>query len=100
MEGKMKFNEFLQVFDAYRKYLGMEDLTVPAQAAPAPNPAQAAPAPNPAQAAPLAPSVNGGMEAIMQSLTAINEKLAKTPVPTAQEVQPVGVEDIIAKMFD
>ena len=29
----------------------------------------------------------------------INEKLAKTPVPTAQEVQPVGVEDIIAKMF-
>ena len=74
MEGKMKFNEFLQVFDAYRKYLGMEEK--------------------------LAPSVDGGMEAIMQSLTAINEKLAKTPVPTAQEVKPVGVEDIIAKMFD
>ena len=89
MEGKMKFNEFLQVFDAYRKYLGMEDVEKPA---PAPEPK-----PEPA---PLAPSVDGGMEAIMQSLTAINEKLAKTPVPTAQEVQPVGVEDIIAKMFE
>ena len=93
MEGKMKFNEFLQVFDAYRKYLGMEDLAAPASA---PAPEQK---PEPAPAA-LAPSVDGGMEAIMQSLTAINEKLAKTPVPTAQEVQPVGVEDIIAKMFD
>ena len=93
MEGKMKFNEFLQVFDAYRKYLGMEDVVTPA---PAPAPA---PAPTPAPEK-LAPSVDGGMEAIMQSLTAINEKLAKTPVPTAQEVQPVGVEDIIAKMFD
>lgn len=89
MEGKMKFNEFLQVFDAYRKYLGMEDVATPA---PAPEPK-----PEPKN---LAPSVDGGMEAIMQSLTAINEKLAKTPVPTAQEVQPVGVEDIIAKMFD
>lgn len=93
MEGKMKFNEFLQVFDAYRKYLGMEDLAAPA---PAPTPAPE-PKPEPEK---LAPSVDGGMEAIMQSLTAINEKLAKTPVPTAQEVQPVGVEDIIAKMFD
>lgn len=89
MEGKMKFNEFLQVFDAYRKYLGMEDVATPT---PAPEPK-----PEPKK---LAPSVDGGMEAIMQSLTAINEKLAKTPVPTAQEVQPVGVEDIIAKMFD
>lgn len=97
MEGKMKFHEFLQVFDAYRKYLGMEDLAAPASA-PAPAPAPE-PKPEPAHAA-LAPSVDGGMEAIMQSLTAINEKLAKTPVPTAQEVQPVGVEDIIAKMFD
>ena len=93
MEGKMKFNEFLQVFDAYRKYLGMEDLAAPA---PAPAPAPEV-KPEPEK---LAPSVDGGMEAIMQSLTAINEKLAKTPVPTAQEVQPVGVEDIIAKMFD
>lgn len=93
MDGKMKFNEFLQVFDAYRKYLGMEDLAAPA---PAPVPAPE-PKPEPEK---LAPSVDGGMEAIMQSLTAINEKLAKTPVPTAQEVQPVGVEDIIAKMFD
>lgn len=93
MEGKMKFNEFLQVFDAYRKYLGMEDVATPAPApAPAPEPK-----PEPEK---LAPSVDGGMEAIMQSLTAINEKLAQTPVPTAQEVQPVGVEDIIAKMFD
>lgn len=93
MEGKMKFNEFLQVFDAYRKYLGMEDVATPTPApAPAPEPK-----PEPKK---LAPSVDGGMEAIMQSLTAINEKLAKTPVPTAQEVQPVGVEDIIAKMFD
>lgn len=93
MEGKMKFNEFLQVFDAYRKYLGMEDVATPTPApAPAPEPK-----PEPEK---LAPSVDGGMEAIMQSLTAINEKLAKTPVPTAQEVQPVGVEDIIAKMFD
>lgn len=91
MEGKMKFNEFLQVFDAYRKYLGMEDVTAPA---PAPAPATEQ------KPEKLAPSVDGGMEAIMQSLTAINEKLAKTPVPTAQEVQPVGVEDIIAKMFD
>lgn len=89
MEGKMKFNEFLQVFDAYRKYLGMEDVATPT---PAPEPK-----PEPEN---LAPSVDGGMEAIMQSLTAINEKLAKTPVPTAQEVKPVGVEDIIAKMFD
>ena len=89
MEGKMKFNEFLQVFDAYRKYLGMEDLAAPA-------PAQEV-KPEPEK---LAPSVDGGMEAIMQSLTAINEKLAKTPVPTAQKVQPVGVEDIIAKMFN
>lgn len=89
MEGKMKFNEFLQVFDAYRKYLGMEDVATPT---PAPEPK-----PEPEK---LAPSVDGGMEAIMQSLTAINEKLAKTPVPTAQEVKPVGVEDIIAKMFD
>ena len=95
MDGKMKFNEFLQVFDAYRKYLGMEDVVTPAPApAPAPEPK---PEPDPAA---LAPSVDGGMEAIMQSLTAINEKLAKTPVPTAQQVQPVGVEDIIAKMFD
>lgn len=93
MEGKMKFNEFLQVFDAYRKYLGMEDVAAPT---PAPTPAPE-PKPEPKK---LAPSVDGGMEAIMQSLTAINEKLAKTPVPTAQEVQPVGVEDIIAKMFD
>lgn len=93
MEGKMKFNEFLQVFDAYRKYLGMED---PAAPAPAPAPA---PEVKPEPEKP-APSVDGGMEAIMQSLTAINEKLAITPVPTAQEVQPVGVEDIIAKMFD
>ena len=93
MEGKMKFNEFLQVFDAYRKYLGMEDVVTPA---PAPTPA---PEPK-TEPEKLAPSVDGGMEAIMQSLTAINEKLAKTPVPTAQEVQPVGVEDIIAKMFD
>lgn len=93
MEGKMKFNEFLQVFDAYRKYLGMEDVATPASAsAPAPEPK-----PEPEKPA---PSVDGGMEAIMQSLTAINEKLAKTPVPTAQEVKPVGVEDIIAKMFD
>lgn len=93
MEGKMKFNEFLQVFDAYRKYLGMEDLAATASA-----PVTATkPKPEPEK---LAPSVDGGMEAIMQSLTAINEKLAKTPVPTAQEVQPVGVEDIIAKMFD
>lgn len=93
MEGKMKFNEFLQVFDSYRKYLGMEDVATPTPApAPAPEPK-----PEPKK---LAPSVDGGMEAIMQSLTAINEKLAKTPVPTAQEVQPVGVEDIIAKMFD
>ena len=93
MEGKMKFNEFLQVFDAYRKYLGMEDLAAPAsEPAPAPEPK-----PEPEK---LAPSVDGGMEAIMQTLTAINEKLAKTPVPTAQEVQPVGIEDIIAKMFD
>lgn len=91
MKGKMKFNEFLQVFDAYRKYLGMEDVVTPASA-PAPAPEQ--------KPEKLAPSVDGGMEAIMQSLTAINEKLAKTPVPTAQEVQPVGVEDIIAKMFD
>lgn len=91
MEGKMKFSEFLQVFDAYRKYLGMEDM-----AAPAPTPVPEV-KPEPEK---LAPSVDGGMEAIMQSLTAINEKLAKTPVPTAQEVQPVGVEDIIAKMFD
>lgn len=91
MDGKMKFYEFLQVFDAYRKYLGMEDLAAPASA-PAPEPK-----PEPEK---LAPSVDGGMEAIMQSLTAINEKLAKTPVPTVQEVQPVGVEDIIAKMFD
>lgn len=89
MEEKMKFNEFLQVFDAYRKYLGLNDVQDPA---PAP-----APEPKPEK---LAPSVDGGMEAIMQSLTAINEKLAKTPVPTAQEVKPVGVEDIIAKMFD
>ena len=89
MEGKMKFNEFLQVFDAYRKYLGMEDVATPT---PAPEPK-----PEPEK---LAPSVDGGMEAILQSLTAINEKLAKTPVPTAQEVQPVGVEDIIAEMFD
>lgn len=93
MEGKMKFNEFLQVFDAYRKYLGMEDVATPT---PAPEP-KPEPKPEPEK---LAPSVDGGMEAIMQSLTAINEKLAKTPVPTAQEVQPVGVEDIIAKMFD
>lgn len=91
MEGKMKFNEFLQVFDAYRKYLGMEDVATPA---PAPAPATEQ------KPEKLAPSVDGGMEAIMQSLTAINEKLAKTPVPTAQEVKPVGVEDIIAKMFD
>lgn len=91
MEGKMKFNEFLQVFDAYRKYLGMDDVVTPAPT-PAPEPK-----PEPET---LAPSVDGGMEAILQSLTAINEKLAKTPVPTAQEVQPVGVEDIIAKMFD
>lgn len=91
MEGKMKFNEFLQVFDAYRKYLGMEDVAAPT---PAPAPATEQ------KPEKLAPSVDGGMEAIMQSLTAINEKLAKTPVPTAQEVQPVGVEDIIAKMFD
>ena len=93
MEGKMNFNEFLQVFGAYRKYLGMQDVATPAPApAPAPEPK-----PEPEK---LAPSVDGGMEAIMQSLTAINEKLAKTPIPTAQEVQPVGVEDIIAKMFD
>lgn len=93
MEGKMKFNEFLQVFDAYRKYMGMEDVATPTPApAPAPEPK-----PEPEK---LAPSMDGGMEAIMQSLTAINEKLAKTPVPTAQEVQPVGVADIIAKMFD
>lgn len=93
MEGKMKFNEFLQVFDAYRKYLGMEDLAASASApVPVPEPKT--------EPEKLAPSVDGGMEAIMQSLTAINEKLAKTPVPTAQEVQPVGVEDIIAKMFD
>ena len=93
MEGKMKFNEFLQVFDAYWKYLGMDDVATPASApAPAPEPK-----PEPEK---LAPSVDGGMEAIMQSLTAINDKLAKTPVPTAQEVQPVGVEDLIAKMFD
>lgn len=91
MEGKMKFNEFLQVFDAYRKYLGMEDVATPT---PAPAPATEQ------KPEKLAPSVDGGMEAIMQSLTAINEKLAKTPVPTSQEVQPVGVEDIIAKMFD
>lgn len=89
MKRKMKFSEFLQVFDAYRKYLGMEDLAAPA----------AAPEPK-SEPEKLAPSVDGGMEAIMQSLTAINEKLAKTPVPTAQEVQPVGVEDIISKMFD
>lgn len=89
MEEKMKFNEFLQVFDAYRKYLGMKNVATPT---PAPEPK-----PEPEK---LAPSVDGGMEAIMQSLTAINEKLAKTPVPTVQEVKPVGVEDIIAKMFD
>lgn len=93
MEGKMKFNEFLQIFDAYRKYLGMEDVVTPSPA-PAPAPATEQ------KPEKLAPSLDGGMEAIMQSLTAINEKLAKTPVPTAQEVQPVGVEDIIAKMFD
>lgn len=91
MEEKMKFKEFLQVFDAYRKYLGMEDVATPTPA-PAPAPEQ--------KPEKMAPSVDGGMEAIMQSLTAINEKLAKTPVPTAQEVHPVGVEDIIAKMFD
>lgn len=93
MKGKMKFNEFLQVFDAYRNYLGMEDV---AATTPDPTPAPE-PKPEPKN---MASSVDGGMEAIMQSLTAINEKLAKTPVPTAQEVQPVGVEDIIAKMFD
>ena len=91
MEGKMKFNEFLQVFEAYRKYLGMEDVVTPA---PTPAPELK---PEPEK---LAPSVDGGMEAIMQSLNAIKEKLAKNPVPTAQEVKPVGVEDIIAKMFD
>lgn len=95
MEGKMKFNEFLQVFDAYRKYMGMGDLADSASA-PAPAPAPA----TEQKPEKLAPSVDGSMEAIMQSLTAINEKLAKTPVPTAQEVKPVGVEDIIAKMFD
>ena len=72
MEGKMKFNEFLQVFDAYRKYLGMEDLAAPASApAPAPEPK-----PEPEK---LAPSVDGGMEAIMQTLTSINEKACQNP---------------------
>ena len=93
MEEKMKFNEFLKVFDAYRKYLGMKDLAAPASA---PSPARE-PKPEPEK---LAPSVDGGMKAILQSLNAINEKLAKNPVPKAQEVKPVGVEDIIAKMFD
>lgn len=89
MEGKMKFNEFLKVFDAYQKYLGTNDVQ---DSTPASEPKT--------ETKKLAPSVDGGMEAIMKSLTAINEKLAKNPVPTAQEVQPVGVEDIIAKMFD
>ena len=96
MEGKMKFNEFLQVFDADRKYLGMDDADTPE---PKPEPGKPAPEPKPEPGKP-APSVDGGMEAIMQSLNAIKEKLAKNPVPTAQEVKPVGVEDIIAKMFD
>lgn len=83
---KMSFQDFVSIFGAYQKYLGKSDIAKPSE--------PTAPAQVPAQ-----PAVEGSTKAIMQTLADIQAKLDKTAVPTAQEAKPVGVEDVIAKMF-
>ena len=79
----LSFDDFVKVFDAYGKYVS--------QAPQAPQAPQA-------QQAPQAPdNIN-----VAQMLTHMQEQLnqMQTPAPTIDNVKPVTVDDVIAKIFE
>ena len=89
----LSFDDFLKVFDAYGKYIAQSPAAPAAPAAPTAPAAPAAPA---AQAAPTAP------DGIAQMLTQMQAQLnqMQTPAPTISTVEPVSVDDVIAKIFE
>lgn len=89
----LSFDDFLKVFDAYGKYIAQSPAAPAAPTAPTAPAAPAAPA---AQAAPTAP------DGIAQMLTQMQAQLnqMQTPAPTISTVEPVSVDDVIAKIFE
>lgn len=89
----LSFDDFLKVFDAYGKYIAQSPAAPAAPAAPTAPTAPAAPA---APAAPTAP------DGIAQMLTQMQAQLnqMQTPAPTISTVEPVSVDDVIAKIFE
>lgn len=71
----LSFDDFLKVFDAYGKYIAQSP------------------------AAPAAPTAPDG---IAQMLTQMQAQLnqMQTPAPTISTVEPVSVDDVIAKIFE
>lgn len=92
----LSFDDFLKVFDAYGKYIAQSPAAPAAPAAPTAPTAPAAPAAPAAQAAPTAP------DGIAQMLTQMQAQLnqMQTPAPTISTVEPVSVDDVIAKIFE
>ena len=74
----LSFNDFLKVFDAYGKYISQSP------------------------AAPTAPTAPTAPDGIAQMLTQMQAQLnqMQTPAPTISTVEPVSVDDVIAKIFE
>ena len=107
----LSFDDFVKVFDAYSKYVSKAQPAPQAPqvppAQPAPQAPQVPPAPQTPQVpqapqVPPAPQVQQAQDTITQMLTQMQSQLnqMQTPAPTINNVKPVSVDDVIAKIFD
>lgn len=98
----LSFDDFVKVFDAYSKYVTKAP-QVP-QAPQAPQEPQAPQAPQVPQVpqAPQAPQAPPAPDNIAQMLTQMQAQLnqMQTPAPTIDNVKPLSVDDVIAKIFE
>lgn len=79
---KLTFEQFLKAAEAYSLY-----------AAPAPTPAPA-PAPAPTPAPTPAP------DAVLKGINDILATLNAAPNPSLSDVKPLGIDDVMAKIFE
>ena len=90
---KMSFEEFLQMQEAYKKYLGEEKNPEPA-AEVKEEPKKEEPAPKAEEAADE-PDLKQELEEVRKQLAI----MAKALSPSLGDVQPVGIDDVVKKFF-
>ncbi len=94
---KLTFTEFVKYAQAYEAYAAQPE-TAPAsqpETAPASQP-ETAPASQPE----TAPASQPDLSSIEESLAHIMNKLNEAPNPSMAEVKPVGIDDIMKKIFN